>query len=638
MTHFLNQANQECKLSMTTYPELYAWSISHAPLFWELVSRFTGLKFQHEASEIFEEGPTMIESKWFSGATLNYAENCLKFRDDRPALIVKNETKPDEVISYSHLYDRVSQVAFSFREMGLKKGDRIAGVTVNNAETIVAFLAAASIGAIWSSCSPDFGVNGILDRFKQIEPRLLIAVNGYTYNGKIFSCQEKLEKITQQLSSVESLIIINQIDLDISLSGGPSVRKFEALLDRSPDTITFDSLPFDHPLYILYSSGTTGLPKSIIHGAGGTLIQHLKEHQLHCDLSRESVLFFYTTCGWMMWNWLVSALSTGCTLVLFDGSPFFPGDYACWKFIEENKITHFGTSARFISASMHKNLSPKKNIDMNSLRCVLSTGSPLLEEHFDYVYSDVKSDVQLSSISGGTDIVSCFVLGNPILPVYRNRIQCRGLGMAVQSYNDAGAPVINQTGELVCTQSFPNMPIGFWNDPNHEKYRKAYFNKFDGVWSHGDFLIIDDLGGVQILGRSDATLNPGGVRIGTAEIYRVVESIPGINDSLVIGRKKDDDEEIVLFIKLDEPVDDISSVAAMVRAQIKKECSPRHVPKHIFSAPDIPYTLNGKKVEIAIKKIFSGHPVVANQSVLGNPECLDYYRSINDALRSPTGK
>lgn len=629
MAAFMSTVNTTFHKEFSTYAQLHEWSVENPGPFWESVWAFIDVLYSHPHDQVVDDATKMPGASWFTGARLNYPENLLRFKDDRTALIFYGEDKVRWSLTYEELFLSVAKCAKALKDLGIKKGDRVAGFMPNRPETIIAMLATASMGAIWSSSSPDFGIKGVLDRFTQIEPKVLFAANGYYYNGKSFDSLEKLQGILDQLPSVEKVIITPYTESSPDTSQIGNAILFSDFVKNDATDIDFEQLPFDHPLYIMYSSGTTGLPKSIVHSAGGTLIQHLKELRLHTDLKREDTIFYFTTCGWMMWNWLVTSLALGSTLVLYDGSPFYPDGNALWKMAEETGITVFGTSAKYISACEQFNVEPGNHHDLSKLRAILSTGSPLMEENFDYVYDTIKKDVQLASISGGTDIVSCFALGNPMLPVYRGELQCCGLGMDVHAYDAEGNSIQNAKGELVCKTAFPSMPTSFWNDPSGEKYHNAYFSEFGGIWHHGDFITINNHGGVQIFGRSDATLNPGGVRIGTAEIYRVVETIPGVDDSLVVGQQWKDDERVILFVKMTGNQDLTDPLRKQITSSIRTQCSPRHVPAIIIPVDDIPYTINGKKVEIAVKKIIHGEEV-KNQDALTNPECLEYYRDIQE--------
>ncbi|MCF7796745.1 MAG: acetoacetate--CoA ligase [Lentisphaeria bacterium] len=626
MTAFREFVNQLYQLDLPDYAALYEWSVTQIPQFWAAVWDFMAIRHSAEPEEVVDDLSKMPGAQWFSGARLNFAENLLRFRDDRIAIRFQGEDQVTTTLTYGELYEKVAQTAAALKAAGVGPHDRVAGFMPNLPETVIAMLATASLGAIWSSSSPDFGIKGVLDRFSQIEPKVIFAADGYFYGGKRFDALEKLAGILDKLPTVETVVIVPYASQP-PLDNFHNAVLWDDFLVQDPTEIDFVQLPFNHPLYIMYSSGTTGLPKSIVHSAGGTLIQHLKELRLHTDLTREDTIFYFTTCGWMMWNWLVSSLAVGATVVLYDGNPFYPDASALWKMAEEMGITVFGTSAKYLSALEAADAKPGRDFNLNSLRAILSTGSPLLEESFDYVYREVKSNVLLGSISGGTDLISCFALANPVLPVRRGELQCRGLGMKVEAFDETGAAVLKTKGELVCTAPFPSMPVYFWNDPNGEKYRNAYFDQFPNVWRHGDFIEINEHGGVKIFGRSDATLNPGGVRIGTAEIYRVVESFPEIADTLVVGQNWNGDERVVLFVKMaaGQPLD--SALANAIRMKVRQNCSPRHVPAKILAAPDIPYTINGKKVEVAVKQLIQGGEV-KNHDALKNPESLDFFRNI----------
>lgn len=635
MTRFTEFVNDYHQLSLQNYNELYNWSVKNIADFWHTFWDYSKIAHTGKIESVVDNDSKMPGAKWFSGIKLNFAENLLRYRDDKIALIFKGEgSLPDsqagkpQYITYKQLYEKISILAGAMRNVGVQPGDRISGFLPNMPIAVIAMLASASIGAIWSSCSPDFGIKGVLDRFQQIKPKILFAVDGYYYNGKKFNYLDKVKQITEQLPSLKYVVVNPYISHTNDLADIPNGISYQHFIEKNKvKDLQFEQLPFDHPLYIMYSSGTTGIPKAIVHGAGGTLIQHLKELRLHTNLTRDDTIFYFTTCGWMMWNWLVSSLAIGATVVLYDGSPFYPDGNALWKMADELGITIFGTSAKYIASCEATGIQPIVNNNLPKLRAILSTGSPLMEESFDYVYSTIKKDITLSSIAGGTDIISCFVLGNPNLPVYRGEIQCRGLGMDVHSYSIEGKPLTDKQGELVCAKPFPSMPIYFWNDTNGGKYRRAYFEEFPGIWHHGDYISISEHGGITMHGRSDATLNPGGVRIGTSEIYRVVENMEEIDDSLVIGQEWQGDERVILFVKLVDGYKLNEKLIEKIKKSVKSNCSPRHVPSKILETPDIPYTINGKKVEIAVKNIINGKNV-SNRDALANPESLDFYKGI----------
>jgi len=628
MTRFMQFVNQKYGQNFASYNQLYEWSIKNRTDFWAAMWEFGGVKASRTYDRVVTNPDDMLGCKWFEGARLNFAENLLRCRDDRTAIIFKGETAEPVRITYAELYDTVARLASSLRRAGVKTGDRVVGFMPNMPETVTAMLAAISIGAIWSSCSPDFGFNGIMDRFGQIEPKILFTADGYFYNGKKYDSLERTARVKKEIPSIEKVVVVPYTEAKPDISAIPgAVRYQDFLSEPGSREIQFEQLPFDHPVYIMYSSGTTGVPKCIVHGAGGTLIQHLKELMLHTDLKRDDTIFYFTTCGWMMWNWLVSSLAVGAAIVLFDGSPFYPDAGALFKLAQDEKITVFGTSAKYLASVEKAGLKPGKEYDLSSLKAILSTGSPLSVESFEFVYRDIKKDLCLSSISGGTDLISCFALGNPIGPVYAGELQCRGLGMKVEAYNEKGNPVYNQKGELVCTAPFPSMPVGFWNDPEDKKYKSAYFETYPGIWHHGDYIEITDTGGVIIYGRSDATLNPGGVRIGTAEIYRQVEALPEVMDSIVVGQDWENDVRVILFVKLAEGVKLTNKLVKKIKTAIRENATPRHVPAKIIQVADIPYTINGKKVELAVKKMIHSEPVL-NRDALANPEALELYKDI----------
>jgi len=625
VTAFARAAIREWGLKFNTYPEFHQWSVDRPEQFWRSLWQYAGVKGSARGERVLVHGEQMPGARWFPDARLNFAENLLRRRDQADALVFWGEDKVERRLSHAQLHASVSRLAQALRAAGVQSGDRVAAYLPNLPETMVAMLASASVGAIWSSCSPDFGVQGVLDRFGQIEPKVLFAADGYWYNGKAIDSLAKVAEIARQLPTLKRVVLVPYLADGADLSGLPDAERMsDFIAPYAARDIEFAQWPFDHPLYIMYSSGTTGVPKCIVHGAGGTLLQHLKEHQLHADVKPGDRLFYFTTCGWMMWNWLASGLASGATLLLYDGSPFIRRGAILFDFAEREGMTHFGTSAKFIDAICKINLKPRATHDLAKLRAILSTGSPLAPESFDYVYRDIKADVCLSSISGGTDIVSCFVLGNPVLPVYRGEIQCRGLGMKVEVYDDEGRPVYGKKGELVCTRPFPSMPIGFWNDPEGERYHDAYFAKFPSVWCHGDYVELTARGGMIIYGRSDAVLNPGGVRIGTAEIYRQVEQLDEVLESLVIGQDWNKDVRVILFVKLREGLALDDALIEKIRNQIRANTTPRHVPAKVLQVEDIPRTKSGKIVELAVRNIVHGE-AVKNAEALANPEALAYY-------------
>jgi acetoacetyl-CoA synthetase len=630
MYQFIHYINERYSMSVFSYKDLYEWSITEIARFWEAVWDYTGILYGKPYEHVVDDPNRLPGAKWFEGARLNFAENLMRYRDDRIALTFKGEAVPTVNITYAELYSQVACLARSLRNIGIKPGDRIAGFMPNMIETVVAMLATTSVGAIWSSCSPDFGLSGLLDRFGQIGPRILFTASGYSYGGKKFDSLATIAQVAKDLPTVERIVVVPYTDFKPDISRVPKGMLFEDFLSQEniPE-LQFEHFSASHPVYIMYSSGTTGVPKCIVHGAAGTLVQHLKELKLHTDLKREDTIFYYTTCGWMMWNWLVSSLALGARVLLFDGSPFYPRPDSLWQLVQDEKVSIFGTSAKYLSAIEKSGVRPRETHDLTHLKAVLSTGSPLSVESFEYVYRDIKEDVVLSSISGGTDIISCFALGNPIGPVYAGELQCRGMGMKVEACDENGKSVIGQKGELVCSAATPSMPVSFWNDPDGRKYRSAYFEIHPGVWSHGDYIEITEQGGVIVYGRSDATLNPGGVRIGTSEIYRQVETIPEILDSLVIGQDWDNDVRVILFVKLRDGRELDEGLLKRIKTTIRQNATPRHVPTKIIAVSDIPYTISGKKVELAVRNIIHGQEV-KNRSVLANPEALDLYKALKE--------
>ncbi|MHC5115226.1 MAG: acetoacetate--CoA ligase [Planctomycetota bacterium] len=623
---FMQEVNRRHGTSFETYDELYDWSIDRISDFWEVVWDFADIRGTRGSGPVVDDPSRMPGAKWFEGATLNFAENLLKYRDDETAIIFRGEAMPkSRTLTYAELAKAVARTARGLREAGVQAGDRVVGFMPNMPEAIIAMLAATSLGAIWSSCSPDFGVKGVLDRFQRLEPSVLFCANGYSYGGKTFDSLEKVAGIVAELPSTPRIVVVPYTEERADLSVLPTAVHYQDFIGADDDPeLTFAPVPFEHPLYIMYSSGTTGLPKCIVQSVGGVLINQLKELLLHTDVKRSDNIFYFTTCGWMMWNWLVCSLATGATVTLFDGSPFHPDASSLMRLTEQEKITIFGTSAKYLAALEKAGVKPRQHFDLSALRAMLSTGSPLADESFDYVYREIGDDLCLSSISGGTDLNGCFVGGNPAGPVYRGEIQCRCLGMKVAAFDEDGAPVVGRTGELVCTAAFPSMPIFFWADEDGSSYRSAYFERFPGIWHHGGFIEVNERGGVRIYGRSDATLNPGGVRIGTAEIYRQVEPLDEIADSLVVGQEWGDDVRVILFVMLAPGAELTPELVKRIRTAIRSNCSPRHVPAKIIPVADIPYTISMKKVELAVRNIIHGKPV-KNRDALKNPESLDLY-------------
>ena len=646
MTAFLQWVRQRRPAgaeAVSDFPTLYRWSVQRPEAFWPEVWKFCGVVAEERPGREPWDGVVVgldwmgppdpnRGPRWFEGARLNFAENLLRHRDEREALVFWNERGRGRALTYRELGDQVAAVAAALEQEGVGPGDRVAGFLPNLPEAVIAMLATASLGAIWSSCSPDFGANGVLDRFGQIRPRVLFCADGYLYAGKTIDSLGRVREVLQRLPEIERVVVVPYVASRPDISDIPGAtmwadwQRGSGAAGQRGRAAPLPRFDFDHPLYIMYSSGTTGLPKCMVHGAGGTLLQHLKELVLHTDLTRDDRIFYFTTCGWMMWNWLVSSLAAGATVVLFDGAPLFPPT-VLWDMAERERISVFGTSAKYLSLAEKEGLRPGRTHDLSALRAILSTGSPLAPSGFDYVYRDIKRDLHLASISGGTDIISCFALGNPIGPVWPGELQTRGLGMAVEVFDEAARPVRGRDGELVCTRPFPSMPVAFWNDPDGAKYHAAYFEHYPGVWRHGDWARLTEHDGLVISGRSDATLNPGGVRIGTAEIYRQVEQLPEVIESLVVGQEWEGDVRIVLFVRLRPGLELDESLQDRIRRKIREHASPHHVPKRIVQVADIPRTISGKITELAVREVIHGRPVT-NKEALANPAALELFKGI----------
>ncbi len=608
------------------YQDFHRWSIENMTAFWQLIAEFGEVEFDVPATAVLDQPGDLTTANWFTGAKLSFPRHVLRHRGDRAAIVYRGENGVRRELSFDELRQAVADVTAGFKAAGVTAGDRVAGFLPNCPEAIIAMLGATSLGAIWSSCSPDFGINGVVDRFGQIKPKVLVTADGYFYNGKRCESLAAIRGVLAEIASIKTTVIVPFTGEHIDpgeVCGGVSWADFSV----PGSSLEFTSTPFNHPLYIMYSSGTTGVPKCIVHGVGGTLLQHLKEHSLHCAIGSDDRLFYFTTCGWMMWNWLVSGLTVGATIVLYDGSPFFEDGRILWRMAAEEKLTIFGTSAKFIGALQKAGVRPKEDFDLSALKTVFSTGSVLAPESFDYVYDAIGDDLQLSSISGGTDILSSFAGGNPVLPVRRGELQCLSLAMDVKIFNEDGVSVLQENGELICANAFPSMPVGFWNDPDGNQYRAAYFERFPGVWAHGDYAEITAERGMVIYGRSDAVLNPGGVRIGTAEIYRQVEKLDEVMECIAIGQDWNDDVRIVLFVVMRDGAALDEEMKDRIRQVIRKNTTPRHVPAKLVAVPEIPRTISGKIVELAVRNVVHGKPV-KNTDALLNPAALEHFRNI----------
>jgi len=635
LTKFIYFINERYALNINSYDELYDWSIQNIPDFWAAVWQFTQVRATRSYDEVVDDLNRFPGVKWFGGAKLNFAENLLRCRDNHTALIFQGEERRSARMTYAELYRSVASLADSLRNIGINPGDRVAAYMPNLIETVVAMLAATSIGAIWSSCATDLGVPAVLERLGQIKPRVIFTVDGYFYKGKAFDSLGNVDEIARSIPSLEKVIVGRYLKGNSDISNIPNAVYYEDFIaGRRPPDIRFEQLPFDHPAFIMFSSGTTGKPKCLVQGGGGVLLNHLKELVLHTDLKREDIILYITTCSWMMWNWLLSSLAVGATVVLYDGNPTYPNPGAMWKLVQDEKITIFGTSASYINFIKSQGLRPGVDYNLSSLREVSQTGSALSPEGFEYVYEAIKKDLHFNSISGGTDINGCFAQGSPTLPVYAGELQRPALGMKVKCYDEKGKPVFDQMGELVCEAPSPSMPLYFWDDPDGKKYREAYFTSYPNVWRHGDYILVhSDTKGITFFGRSDAVLKPSGVRIGTAEIYNEVEKMPEVLDSLAIGQAWEGDQRIILFIKLADDYELTEELKDRIRRTLRENMSPRHVPARIVAVPDIPYTLNMKKVEMAVSNIMHERPV-SNKDALINPESLDFYENLRVELKS----
>jgi acetoacetyl-CoA synthetase len=633
ITRFIKMINARHQKNFSTYADLYAWSVEYIPDFWAAMWDFAEIKASRKFDAVIEDVSIFPGAKWFPGAELNFAENLLRYRDDRIAFIFKGETQLSKQMTYAELYDAVARLAHSLKAIGIGVGDRVAGYMPNMIETVIGMLATSAIGGTWSSCATDIGAGAALERLGQVEPKALITADGYFYKGKAFDSLANAAAVAKGIPSLKKVIVVSYVKDKADISQIPNAIHYEDFVGNAKNLeINFAQVPFDHPQYIMFSSGTTGKPKCMVQGVGGILINHLKELLLHTDLKRGDKIFYITSCSWMMWNWLMSSLAVGATIVLYDGNPNYPDPYALWKLIEQERITIFGCSASYIHFLSKEGVSPSV-CDLSSLREISQTGSPLSIDGFEYIYREIKSDVHFNSIAGGTDINGCFAAGSPILPVYAGELQSPALAMKIKAYDDHAQPIVDQQGELVCEKPAPSMPLYFWNDANGSKYRAAYFDVFTGVWRHGDYVLIhSDTGGVTFYGRSDAVLKPSGVRIGTAEIYAQMEKLPEIADSLAIGQTHQDDQRVILFVKLANGFTLTDDLQNKIKKTLRDNASPRHVPALIIATPDIPYTMNMKKVESSVTNILNGR-AVSNRDALINPQSLDFYEKVVKELR-----